>query len=321
MFNVSEAGVRAASVFRAGMIASTIGALSACGGGSSGGVASTPSPPSFTSFSSVAPGTTATVNGSTREGSYTSTNSGNTVLVNSVSGVTTGSGSVQFSTDASRLSTGLKLTGSQSSVSFQPGDGSTGVNLANMGLPGANLQISANNQNLAIYASPYTLGYDYQSFGVWATGLGTGSGKIGAISVGAATSGGSVPTSGTATFNGYAGGIVAMQGQPGYEALASAHFVADFQARSLAISTTNSMIYDVATGQSGLAGNLNFSGTLNYAAGSNNLTGTLATSSALGLSGPSSAQFFGPQATEVGGTFYLTNATNSIWYIGAFGGK
>ena len=62
---------------------------------------------------------------------------------------------------------------------------------------------------------------------------------------------------------------------------------------------------------------LNMTGTLTYAAGSNAFSGTV---SASGLSGQVKGQFYGPAATEIGGTFAV-KGSGVTTYAGAFGAK
>ncbi len=62
----------------------------------------------------------------------------------------------------------------------------------------------------------------------------------------------------------------------------------------------------------------NMSGTLNYAAGSNAISGTVTTGT--GLTGTVTANFFGPAAQEIGGTFVLQDGpTPTTTMMGAFG--
>ena len=62
---------------------------------------------------------------------------------------------------------------------------------------------------------------------------------------------------------------------------------------------------------------LNMQGTLTYAAGSNDFSGSVSSS---GLNGNAKGRFYGPAANEAGGTFALTGSGVQA-YIGAFGAK
>jgi hypothetical protein len=183
-------------------------ALSACGGGgSSGNVNSTPPPPTqFTSFTNVAANTSTVISGSTREGTAVVSSSG-AILPSGVSDPTEGSGSVTFSVNAQRQTTSLSVNGGSSSVSFNSSSTVTPFVDTNGRAIATGLS-NASGSDQALYADPYVLGFDYQSFGVWGTGLVPGStARIGAISAGSRTGAASVPTAGSATFNGGVGGI------------------------------------------------------------------------------------------------------------------
>lgn len=302
-------------------------ALSACGdGGSSGGVTSTPTPPAtpatFTSFSAMQKSATTQITGSTREGSYTGSTTSN--VVNSVTQSTTGNATVDITLDSSGNQTQVSLTGSQSSISFSTTDGSTSSHLSNLNAPGAILAESGNKQNLMISGDYNYLGYNYQDFGVWATGLGTGSGHYGAFSVGATTPGASVPTTGSATYNGYAGGLYASSTGAVYAAVGSAMFTANFANRNVSVSTSNTEIADLTTNSVSSAPYLNFSGNLTWSSGSSSISGAFSTTTTMPntnyyLSGSASGSFYGPSASELGGTFTISGAGAN--FIGAFGGK
>lgn len=167
----------------------------------------------------------------------------------------------------------------------------------------------------AIAADPTKLGWAYQSFGVWQTGVGAPTGSAGAASVGAATAGGGVPASGTAVFGGMVGGIYL--DAAGVDRWVSGELAVgvDFAARTASVAST------VLTDTSGKTyRDLAVSGTLAYQAGSNRLAGTLSTAR---LSGLANAQFYGPKAEEIGGTFILTpTAGNSLErFGGGFGAR
>lgn len=187
-----------------------------------------------------------------------------------------------------------------------------------IGAPNATAFQTGDGKNVAVGANYTALGYNYQTFGVWATGIGTGSGNIGAISAGAATQNSALPTTGTATFTGNAGGIyVDPQGQ-GYLAASDAKLVTNFGSHSINYSTTGSAAVNPTTGAAlPNPALLNMQGTLTYAAGSNDFSGSVSSS---GLNGNAKGRFYGPTANEAGGTFALTSSGVQS-YIGAFGAK
>ena len=61
------------------------------------------------------------------------------------------------------------------------------------------------------------------------------------------------------------------------------------------------------------------SGSLSYAAGTNSFSGNVSTSG--GMNGTASGRFYGPAATEIGGTFITKAATGVENFGGAFGAK
>jgi hypothetical protein len=177
---------------------------------------------------------------------------------------------------------------------------------------------ATNATSNALVANHIALGWDYQTFGVWETGLDTTQGTFGAFSVGA-TAGTAIPTTGTATFIGEVAGSY-VPGTPGvgYAVLADLTINADFANRSLVLHTTNSVTspdWTTFTPNSGL----DLSGNLSYEPGTNSFTGTVTTDSTLNLTGSSTGQFYGPNAEELGGVFFLQGTTVGETYTGAYG--
>ena len=298
------------------LISPALSLLSACGGGGGGGGGGISyTPVAFTSFSAAPKPGAVTITGNTLEGSFASNGSFN---VTSTSGPTSGSATVQATYDGAGNQTAVSITGSRSSVNFSQSDGSTAGNLSSIGYRGTLVAVSGNQQNIAYSADQNYLGYNYQTYGIWETGLGTGSGYFGATSVGAATAGGSVPSSGTATFTGGAGGAYVDSSGVPYVAAGDATVSANFGTRSVSISSTNTNKLNQNTAAFSTASNLNLSGTMSYSAGVNSMSGTVSTSD--GMTGSINGRFYGPTATEVGGTFYTTGAGVKT-FIGAFGAK
>jgi hypothetical protein len=190
-------------------------------------------------------------------------------------------------------------------------------------LPGSPTTLVAKNaagSNLAVGAYPAMLGWNYQSFGVWITGLGTqdsADNTIGATTVGAATAAANVPSSGTVAYIGKAGGIyVAPDGTHGVTA-SNMNAVTNFATRSITFSTA-ATILSTDSVTSNPAPGLNLIGTLNYNAGSSAFSGDITSTN--GMAGPAQGLFYGPNAEEVGGVF-VTLGTTVETFTGAFGGK
>jgi len=215
--------------------------------------------------------------------------------------------------DSSRSLTAISITNSNRTITFSKSAGDQFGRVA-----GTSLLLVQNpaGSNYAIAVDPTLQGWDYQSFGVWVTGAGTGSGSAGSLTVGARTAGGSIPAAGTATFTGLIGGTY-------LDAAGAEHLVggsmainADFGGRSL--SLTSSGTADITTGAA-MAG-LNLSGTLSFAAQNNLITGSLSSTNGR-LSGPTTAYFYGPAAQEIGGIFTLSAVSGLERFGGGFGGR
>lgn len=303
------------------MISAISSGLSGCASSGNGSGSQSPPPPppaaGFTSFSALPKSATTKIPGITLEGTYTAP--APNYLVTALSAPTSGVGNVAVTLDANGNRTAETVTGALSSVSFSTTDGSTSVALTNLGAPGATLTTSANGQNALVNAEPTVLGYNYQTYGIWATGLGTGSGNYGAISVGAATAPASVPTTGSATYAGNAGGLYIDASGVAYLAASAATLNADFVNRNIAFSSTGTEIVpeNNISSSPASAPYLDFTGSLTYASGSSNFTGSITNGTVTGVA---SGQFYGPNANEIGGTFSLLGSGVQS-YIGAFGGK
>jgi hypothetical protein len=308
--------------------------LTACGGGGGGsGSATGPAassttavaastPPSFTAWSAVAPNSTTTIQGSSAEGTYTAN-----IATNTITGVGTLTAfapttTATFTTNSSGTTTALSFTSANgTSASFNAANGDLfGYLIAN---PNVRAVVSSNGQNYLLIASATAFGWDYQTFGTWTTGAGTGSGTAGMFSVGALTSGASIPTTGTGTYTGAAGGrYVDSAGVP-YFTSANMTAGVDFAARTVAFSTTSTQ---TSTNLSSFSANsnLNMSGALSYSAGTNQITGTVASVGGgvgnASMTGTVTANFYGPAAQEIGGGYSLRGAANTL-LSGSFGGK
>jgi len=230
-----------------------------------------------------------------------------------------GEGSVTLTVDSSGNVTGLAIGGQESSVSFGPGNATL---TANGWFVAA---VSTDTRSAAIGGDYKSLGFNYQTFGVWLTGSGTGSGLGGAISAGAATPGGSIPVSGSANYNGAAGGLYVDPTGATYLARSSSALSTNFATNSVSFSTSGSTAASTATGAA-LANPsiLNIGGVLSYAGGANDFSGPVSSITVTGssptLTGSARGQLYGPIANEIGGTFALKGVGNE-GYLGAFGAK
>ena len=259
----------------------------------------------FVSFAQMPKPGTSVLPGFTTEVSTTGPNFNNTQ-------VGRGEGSVTLTVDSSGNVTALTMGGQESSVTFNAGNSTL---TANDGFVAA---VSTDGKSAAIGADYKSLGFNYQTFGVWLTGSGAGSGLGGAISAGAATPGGSIPVTGSANYNGTAGGLYVDPAGGTYLAKSSSALSTNFANNSVSFSTSGSTAASTATGAA-LANPsiLNIQGALTYAAGSNDFSGPVSSST---LVGSARGQFYGPAANEIGGTFAL-KGVGAEGYLGAFGAK
>jgi len=287
--------------------------LTGCGGG--GGSSATLSP--FTSWGAVQPNSSVTVPGISQSGTYRYDSVSDRVTERTL-GASTDGASYSATYDSNGFATAVSITpAGGSTISWSRSAGDTfGVLIANNNVDAV---VSADETRYALAANPFAYDWDYQSFGVWATGGGTGSGTYGAISVGSATAGASIPTSGAATFLGASGGRYVNNSGQYFFTSSSMSAATNFAARTVNFSTTNTQVSEDLLSFS-VNNNLNIAGNLNYSAATNLITGNVTTTG--GLTGTVNARFYGPSAQEIGGTFAVTPAGGGLeGYAGAFGGR
>ncbi len=286
--------------------------IGGCGGGGGGGdSAGVTQSVSFVKWSSINPPATVSIKGISQDADYTaSAPSFNATSVTDLGVDTTASAYITYRFDdtISRIS----ITTQNGTVTWDENSG----DLIDDTDPLAVVAASGSNQSMLFTVNPVALSWDYQTFGTWQTGIMTGSGQIGAVSLGAPTAGSAIPTSGTASFTGAAMGIYVDVAGAQYLAGGDLTVNADFVGRSLTFATTNSEKLNLLTSASSLAPNLDLSGTLNYAAGVNTFTGSL--TAAGGMTGQTEGRFYGPNAEELGGVFSVSGAGTES-YIGSYG--
>lgn len=161
-----------------------------------------------------------------------------------------------------------------------------------------------------------TTGFTYSTLGLWSFPTASTSldGIGGVAPIGAATLGTALPTTGTAIYNGVLIGNYLTSGATSYGRVAAdATATANFAARSLSVSSSNSILQSVVSGQTTAttASNANFdlTGTLTWSSGTNRLESSTfgtKTGSTLPMSGSANGRFFGPGAEEVGGSYFIS---------------
>jgi hypothetical protein len=287
--------------------------LTACGGGG-GGTSATLSP--FTSFGSIQANTTVTIDGISQGGTYSYNTTTERVTARTLGAATSGA-SYTSSYDSSGNSVSVSITpAGGTAITWNRSVDTFGfLNIDNR----IDVVISADGTRNALAANSFGFDWNYQSFGIWGTGGGTGSGTYGTISVGAATPGAAIPTAGSATYFGVTGGRYVNSDGQNFFTSSLMQASANFATRSISFSTTGTSVTADLINSSPNT-NLNLSGTLSYAPSTNQITGTV--SSAGGLNGTVSARFYGPSAQEIGGTFSLDSGPSSLeGYAGGFGGR
>jgi hypothetical protein len=304
-------------------------ALAGCGGGGGGGGGGSASVTPFSTWSAITPNSTVRVEGSSQEVSYTADPVAD--LVTSVSAVSPNRDGAyyQASYGADGFANAVTIRSAEgTTINWSTANGDTITRIASGPYAGLNLALSAGEgANAALSAEPLLNGWNYQSFGVWITGRGQGSGTAGVVSVGSASPVNAIPQTGSATYIGSAGGIYTSP--TGVYFLTASDMRADvnFGARQLNFQTTNTIgaapsMITTSTPPVAVPG-LNVNGTLTYAAGSNQFSGTVTSASSSNqtpMSGSAVGKFYGPAASEIGGTFSMTGAPGEV-FAGAFGGK
>jgi hypothetical protein len=302
--------------------------ISACagggggGGGSSGGVVVTP----FTSWSAIQPNTTVQATGGLS--SYFAFNSSgvDAVATATTTASFTGSyGAVQSDGYIYLDSATISAGSGGPSVTFSKAAGDTIDEIAIGPLAGiVTGMIKADESAVALSAEPQVLGWNYQTFGIWITG--DTSGFAGAVSVGSPTAVTGIPATGSGTFSGSAAGFYISPSNVNYFTAADMSAVTNFSTRSVTFNTNNTALSTNLTNFQtpafyAIGGNLNVSGALSYAAGTNSISGAVAATGVNIMSGTANAKFYGPNAQEIGGTYALSRSGTTERLFGGFGGK
>jgi hypothetical protein len=295
--------------FKLTLVVSAVALLAACGGG---GKSATLAP--FTSWADLQPNKTIQVDGISQSGVYTYDIGRNVVVGRSITPAS-GGASYQTKLDSANNATQTVINpAGASSVSWDRAKDFYGYLIIN---PAVDVLVSADGSRRALAANPYDYGWSYQSFGVWSTGVGTGSGTYGVISVGAMTPGAAIPTNGVASYVGTSGGQYIDRSGRDYTVGADMRANVNFSTRSIAFETSGTGQTRDLINVSGNSG-LDMRGNLSYSPSNNSIVGGVSTRN--GLNGSVTARFYGPSAQEIGGTFSLENG-GIEGYVGAFGGK
>jgi len=287
--------------------------LAGCGGGGGGG-SPPPAPPEvpFTSFQAVQPNQTVVMPSSNAlEANGTATPLG-TITSATLGSPEWDASTVKLTYDSNRALSAFSIATPSSSVTFNnsPGNSLT----CSSGICEGTTPTGS-----GVVVDGLAIGWNYQTFGIWAEAPTATSWVTGAISVGNPTPGSAVPISGSATFNGVAAGLYVDIAGNVHGTAAQMTANVDFQAQTIGFSTSGTMVSDV-NGMTYANSNLDLVGTTwHYPASTNQFGGNLHTADN-SLSGFATGQFYGPSAQEIGGTYGLTG-TGVSGMLGAFGGK
>lgn len=172
-----------------------------------------------------------------------------------------------------------------------------------------------NSASQTIMANPKALGWEYQTFGVWEAGLDSNTRTLGAMTVGSTVTP-AIPPSGKPTFIGQVAGSYVNADGMAQAVLADLKVDADFGNQTLAFTTLNSRT-STDWESTDFVRNTDLDMTGTQTSFGTSFTVSLKTSSTLSLSGESTGQFYGPNAEELGGTFFLQGTGGT--YTGAYG--
>jgi transferrin binding protein len=329
------------------IIASTLGA---CGGGSGGGSGSpTPIPPApapnqapanqnqtpapgqttqgqnnppgntprvdvpFTQFSMVLPNTNVLMPGTGRSVTGTHMSNG---AVTSIDQVSIGSLNLALGFDGQRTLSTLTFNSPEiGNVVFDRAAGDT------ITCPGAGFCTASNHKNASAFVGDaFANGWNYQTFGAWATQTGPNTLVLSAMSAGNVTPGSAVPTTGLVTFGGFASGYFIDPAGTQFRTGANLFAQVDFQKRAIDFRTTGTEIAKLNTSSFTQLDTLNLSGTLSWTAGQNAFGGPVKSGGNPNLNGEANGFFYGPNAQEMGGTYTLQGGGVSRM-VGGFGAK
>ena len=281
-------------------------ALVACAGGSSSSSSTSSSAAitPFTSWSNVVVGTPVSFSGG----------ASSSLALDGTSVQGASDGAATLTLNSSNNFSAISASTSGGSASFSTANGDT----MQSGFDGyTTVALNKSQTSLGTFANPATNGFEYQTYGAWGA-YGNATTPAYAISVGNPSPASAIPLTGAVTFTGGATGYYVDVNKLGYATYANMVAAVTFNTRTVAFSTTNTAVIGGPGAPQISAPGLNMTGTLNYAAGANAMTGTATTTN--GMSGNMNGKFYGPALNEVGGTYAVTG-TGVGSMVGGFGGK
>jgi len=307
--------VRAASLYtqlrRLALVAVSASAMAGCAGGGGHATPDITEVP-FTSFQNIRPNQRVVMPSDyTQLATGTATTAGGTITSATLQPTEHGVTTVKLTYDSNSALSAVSIANPLTSVTFDNSPGNS-LNCSSSICVGS----TPNASGVAVNA--IAVGWNYQTFGVWAQSPTATTWIAGAISAGNPTPASAVPATGTATFTGITSGLYVDPSGALFATSAIMTANADFSARTIGFSTSTTEVSDLNGVTSSNAG-LDLSGTLIYDPAPNRFTGPVSTANTA-LSGTATGQFYGPNAQEIGGTYGLTGSGVS-GMLGAFGGK
>ena len=275
-----------------------------------------PTTVNFTAFSAVQPGQTVNLQSGVSR-TVNGTLSGGTVTSLGAIGIDTVSTRATLTYDSNKALAAVSAITPGGSISFSKAAGDTFT--CTSGTCGLT-NMAGTASMIVMEPISLPLGWNYQTFGVWDRMSSSTSFDAGVFSVGAATPGAAVPTTGTGNFSGIANGFFVNSSGTAFFTTANMTANTDFSARTITFSTANTQTVNLSTptGAGTPNSSLNLNGTFTWTAGNNLFSGSLNTAGNA-MTGTGNGRFYGPNAEELGGTYNLTGGGNSM--LGSFGGK
>ena len=266
----------------------------------------------FTQFSMVLPNTNVNMVGTGTSVTGTHTSNG---PVTSIDQVSSGSSNLALGFDGQRTLSTLTFNSPESGkVVFDRAAGHS------IDCPGNAYCTASNHKNASAFVGDaFANGWNYQTFGAWATQTGPNTLVLSAMSAGNVTPGSAVPTTGLVNFEGFAAGYFIDPAGTQFRTSANLSAQVDFQKRAIDFRTFATEMAKLNTSTFTPLDTLNFSGTLTWASGQNAFGGQVKAVNP-DLNGQASGRFFGPKAEEMGGTYNLAG-TGVSRMVGGFGGK
>ena len=267
----------------------------------------------FTQFSMVLPNTNVNMAGTGTSVSGTHMSNGPVTSIDLE--VISGPANLALGFDAQRTLSTLTLNSPESGkVVFDRAAGHS------ISCPGNAFCTASNHATAsAVVGHAFENGWNYQTFGAWATQTGPTTLVLSAMSAGNLTPGSAVPTTGLVTFRGVAAGYFIDQAGTQFSTQAGLSAQVDFQNRAIGFQTFGTEMAKLNTNRFSQNQTLNLSGTLSWAPGQNAFGGPLKSGNP-DLKGQALGQFYGPKAEEIGGTYNLVGGGVSRM-VGGFGGK